>query len=309
MHKKSKKGGINKSKAGIVIIFIAIAIIILGILILKKPSITGLVISKETVHSDSLNLEVNESKSVVWNLRNPGNLKSIKADGSISRNGTAKVYIEKGNEKLLIFDSTKQLFDVNVEVLPGYKKIFQGDELLIQIVLFNLRGFGSADVNVKYSIKDPNGNLVAVEEENVTVETQSKFVRKLLIPSDLKLGTYVAFVEVKTPDGLIGTSSDLFEVAAKYKGIYPSQLKIYIAVLVIIFALFIAFILATYVFKRVKEKKETAELKRKTPLERIEKLEKELKALEAAHKSGFISKESYQKEKKRVEEKLGVSKK
>src|SRR3989338_7090015 len=213
-----KKRGIRDKKLDAAIVIAVIAILALILFISKKPSITGLVVvTKESSHSDSLNLIVNESKDVIWNVKNPGNLQSIKANGKISRNGTAKLYLEKDNEKILIFDSTKQLFDVNVEVLPDYKKILQGEELLIQIVLFNLRGFGSADVNVKYYIKDPNGNLVAAEEETVTVETQAKFIRKLLIPSDLKPGAYVAFVEVTTPDGLVGTSSDSFEVRARFE--------------------------------------------------------------------------------------------
>ena len=207
MNKKIKKGGIA---------LIILVIIALGFFILKKPAITGFaVVTKETAYSDELNLEVNESKEVAWFLKNPGDLKSIKLAGAISKNASAKVYIEKGNERYLIFDNTKQLFDVNVQVLPDYKSIAQGDELLIQIILFNLRGYGGANVSVKYSIKNSIGNLIATEEETVFVETQAKFARKLLIPSDLRPGNYITFVEVKTPEGMIGTSSDSFEVKTK----------------------------------------------------------------------------------------------
>ena len=121
---KKRKG----DKRNIIIILAAIIIIIFGVNIIKNPSITGFTaITKETIYSDDLNLVVNESGSAVWNLRNPGNLGGVKATGSISRNGSAKVYLEKGDEKVLIFDSTKQLFDVNIEVLQDYKKIYQGD--------------------------------------------------------------------------------------------------------------------------------------------------------------------------------------
>jgi len=269
---------------------------------LKRPSITGFaVITKETTFSDNLNLVINESQKVTWNPRNPGNLKLIRATGAISRNGTAKVYIEKDDEKLLIFDSTKQLFDVNVEVLPDYKKIFQGDELLIQIILFNLRGFGKADVNVKYSIKDTIGNVVATEEEIVTVETQAKFVRKLLIPSDLKIGTYVAFVEVKTPDGFIGASSDIFEVTTSFEEEYSRQFIFVALGLVIVIILTIIFILALKLFKKAKKKERVIEFKEKIPQEKAQKLEKELAALESAYKSKFISEASYKKNRKRIE--------
>jgi len=302
MYKKAKKE--DKKDTIVVFTLVAIVILILGFFIFK-PSITGfVVITKETTYSDNLDLVVNESKNVIWTLRNPGDLKLIKATGAITRNGSAKVYIEKGDERLLIFDSTKQLFDVNIEVLPDYKKIFQGDELLIQIVLFNLRGFGSADVNVKYSIKDPNGNLIATEEETVAVETQAKFVRKLLIPSDLKPNTYVAFVEVKTPDGLIGTSSDLFEVAARYEEKLSRQFIFLIIGFAIAFILVIIIILSLSYFRKLKKKERILEIKEKLPKEKIQKLEKELAAIQSAYKSKFISEESYKKDKERLEKKL-----
>ena len=302
MYKKAKKR--DKKDTIVVFTLVAIVILILGFFIFK-PSITGFaVITKETTYSDNLNLVINESKSVVWNLRNPGDLKLIKATGAITRNGSAKVYIEKGDERLLIFDSTKQIFDVNIEVLPDYKKIFQGDELLIQIVLFNLRGFGSADVNVKYSIKDTNGNLIATEEEIVAVETQAKFVRKLLIPSDLKPNTYAAFVEVKTPDGLIGTSSDLFEVTARYEEKLSRQFIFLIMGLAIAFILLITIILSLSYFRKLKKKERIIEIKEKIPKEKIQKLEKELAAIQSAYKSKFISEESYKKGKERIEKQL-----
>ena len=304
MRKNSGKRGSRDKKLNIAIVLAVVILVALVLFISKKPSITGLVVvTKESSHSDSLNLIVNESKDVVWNVKNPGNLQSIKANGKISRNGTAKLYLEKDNEKILIFDSTKQLFDVNVEVLPDYKKILQGEELLIQIVLFNLRGFGSADVNVKYSIKDPNGNLIAAQEEIVTVETQAKFVRKLLIPSDLKLGTYVAFVEVKTPDGLIGTSSDSFEVRSKSEERRPLD-RYYLYGLAGMVILAAAIILSLHIYRRLKKRKHVEELKEKIPIEKVQKLEKELAALESAYKPGFISKESYKKDKERIEGEL-----
>ncbi|MBI2134814.1 hypothetical protein HYV87_05375 [Candidatus Woesearchaeota archaeon] len=304
MRKKAKKRDKNRINAAIVLV--AVIVLASGILIFKKPSITGFaVLTEEKTYDDNLNLVVNESKEVIWNLRNPGDLKTIKATGAISRNGSAKVYIQKDNERVLLFDSTKVLFDVNVQVLPDYKKIFQGEELLIQIVLFNLKGFGSADVDVKYSIKDPHGALIAAEEEIVTVETQAKFVRKLLIPSDLKAGAYVAFVEVKTPDGLVGTSSDVFEVNSRFEEKHPIQIKYVISGLAIFIILIIIIIFLTYLFKRIKKKKKAIEVKEGMPKEKTEKLEKELAAMESAFKSGLISEESYMKDKGRIEKQLG----
>ncbi len=303
MQIKSKKGGMHAKLK--FIIMLAIIAALAGYILLNKPSITGLVVvTKESSFRDSLGLVINESKNVTWNVKNPGNLNSIKLDGRMSRNGSAKVYIQKDNEKILLFDSTKPLFDVNVEVLPDYKNIFQGDELLVQIILFNLKGFGNTDVNVKYSIKDTAGSFVASEEEVVNVETQTKFVRKLLIPSDLKPGNYVAFVEVKTPDNLIGTSSDLFTVKSKYGETPSPNIKYYIFGLAAALILLVFGIIFAAISKKMKEKKRFAQLKERIPLEKKERLEKELKSLGEAYNSGFISEESYNKDKERLEKML-----
>lgn len=305
-HKKRK---VKKEKNYTIVYLLVITAIILGLFVFKRPFITGKVIQgKETVYSENLNIKKNESGNYTWNVKNPGNIKSLKTTGSVTSNGTAKVYIEKNGTKYLLFDSTKQLFDVDVHVLPEYKKIFPGDEMLIQITLLNLRGFGAGNVNVKYSIKDKKGNLIASEREPVYVETQAKFIRKLIIPAEIVPGTYVAFVEAST-DVIVGTGSDTFEVMSKYEYKNPPELRYYIIGLAVLVALVIIFILAIQGFRVLKKKKEIIKLKQELPMERIGKLEKELNALEEARKSGFISEDSYQKEKKRLEERLGVSKK
>ena len=285
------------------IILIAI-IIIAGVLITKKPSVTGKVVqNKETVFTDNLNLQVNESGTYEWKVKNPGSIKSIKATGFVSSNGTAKVYIEKNGTKQLLFDSTKQLFDINIHVLPEYKKIQQGGEVLVQITLLNVRGFGSGNVSVKYSIKDSKGDIIAAEQENIYVETQAKFVRKLVIPELIKPGTYVTFVEART-NVLVGSGSDTFEVMSKSQA-PASQLKYYMMGIGAAAAVIILFTLGIYGFRTVRKKKEITEIQEKIPLEKAEKLEKELKALEEAHNSKFISDKSYIKEKERIENELG----
>ncbi len=307
---KSKKSKKQKNQHKYLLILSIIFIIMIGLLVFKKPSVTGKVVSgTETIYSDNLNIKASENGTYEWNIKNPGSIKSIKATGSVTSNGTAKVYIENNGTKVLLFDSTKQLFDVNVNVLPDYKSIGQGDEILMQIVLLNLRGFGSGNLNVKYSIKDQKGNLVASQQEITYVETQAKFIRKLLIPPELNPGTYVAFVEASTNSNIVGTGSDTFEVKGKTESNYPPELKNYLIVLAGFMGFIIVAVLANYLVGIRKKKKEIAEFKEKSITDKIEKLEKELKALEEARKAGFISEESYQKEKKRVEDKIGISKK
>ena len=298
-----------KQKNYIISLVLIIIIIILGVIIFKKPSITGKVIEgQQTAYNENLNIQKNESGTYVWQVKNPGSIKSLKATGSVTSNGTAKIYIEKNGTKYLLFDSTKQLFDVDVHVLPEYKKVYQGEDILMQIILLNLRGFGSGNVNVKYSIKDSKGNLIASEQEPIFVETQAKFIRKLEIPAEIAPGTYIAAVEAST-NVVVGSGSDNFEVMSKVENKYTIELRYYLIGFAALVALSIIFVLSVRGLMLLRKKKEIAEIKEKMPLEKISKLEEELRALEEAFKSGFISKESYEKEIKRIEDELRILRK
>lgn len=216
--------------------------------------------------------------------------------------------IEKIINTILEIESARPLFDVDVEVLPQYKSITPGEDLVMEVSLFNVRGFGRVDVNLEYSIKDFKGNLIAKEEETVAVETQAKFVRELLVPSDLKPGTYVASVKVTFEDS-VGTSSDLFEIKAKAIRLYPISIKDYrfyllVGIVLVVSGIFVYLIYGYLPRKRHMPKTKEEEDKLIKTEEKIKKLEKELKALEKAYKSKFISGESYQKGKERIEKDL-----
>jgi len=304
---KAKKE--RHQKVYIIAFFFIIFLILMGFVIFKKPSITGRAVqSQQILYNENLNIKKNESGNYTWQVKNPGSINSLKVTGSVTSNGTAKIYVERNGTQYLLFDSTKHLFDVNVQVLPEYKKILQGDHLLMQITLLNLRGFGSGNVIVKYSIKDSRGNLIASQQEPVYIETQAKFVRQLEIPADIAPGTYIAYVEADT-NAVVGSGSDTFEINSKFNNKYPQGVRYYLAGFGILVVVSIAFVLGIHALSALRKRKEIEEIKEKKPLEKIRKLEDELKALEEAYKSGFISKESFEKEKKRIEDKLRMEKK
>jgi len=217
--------------------------------------------------------------------------------------------IEKIIGTIIEVESAKPLFDVDVEVLPEYRSVLAGEEIFIDVSLFNVRGFGRVDVILEYSIKDFEGNLLAKEEETVAVETQAKFVRELFVPSDTIPGDYVATVKV-TFDDSVGISSDVFEVRAKAIRLYPIALRgLTTQILVgIIIVLIIASVFLIYYFGLPKKKQLPKTREEESKLikseEKTKKYERELAALEKAFKSQFISEESYKKGKERVEKEL-----
>ena len=258
-----------------------------------------------------------EENEIVTRLK-PGEEKEFKFVFKASESEKPDIYpkkiifrgpsLQKEVPAVIEVDSAQPLFDVDVEVLPGSKKIFPGEEVLLEVNLFNVRGFGRVDVNVEYSIKDLKGALVATEHETIAVETQAKFTRSMLVPSDLKPGNYVALVKVVYGDST-GVSSDLFEVTAKSIRLYPLQIQDYRTIIIgggiilVIVILFFASVRLGYFRKKAPQTKveQISQLKGE---EKAQKLQKELQAMENAVKGGFISEESYQKDKKRIEEKL-----
>ncbi|MBI2102056.1 hypothetical protein HYT53_05600 [Candidatus Woesearchaeota archaeon] len=82
---------------------VAVLLIVAASLFLLKPSLTGFVTLAEETYKDNLNLKINESSSYEWQPKNIGNIKSIKATGSIGGNGSVKIYIEKDGKRYLIY--------------------------------------------------------------------------------------------------------------------------------------------------------------------------------------------------------------
>ena len=85
-----------------------IAVVIVGIgLYYLGPSITGLVI-KEYSYTDEMNLVVTASGNYTWELADAGELKSLKLDGSVTKAGKARVYLQHANgTRYLVFDNTR----------------------------------------------------------------------------------------------------------------------------------------------------------------------------------------------------------
>lgn len=214
----------------------------------------------------------------------------------------SNIFGEKKIAAIIEVESSKPLFDVDVEVLPEYKDILTGNNLLMEVSIFNLRGFGRVDVNVEYTIKDLRGNEYVSGHETLAVETEVKFTKELLLPSDLKPGAYIASAKVSFED-FAGTSSDLFNIRAKtitfeQLGFRSDTLNL---LLVFIIVLFVVFVVLIYEYgigesKYFKYPGSSREIQRD--------LRKKLRAVGEGYYSGAVSKKTYERLKGDLEEKL-----
>ena len=105
--KKEKRRNFSK----LIIPIIILTLIIAGIFIFKpffKPTITGyLTVTEEISYNQTIGEVFTEDKEYSWLLEHPGDLRSIRLGGEISRDGYALVYLEHNNVSYVVFDSDK----------------------------------------------------------------------------------------------------------------------------------------------------------------------------------------------------------
>ena len=88
------------------IIVILLIIISLGYII--KPSLVGYAIfEKQIVNTDETVITRSDDSEYLWVVQNPNDISSIKLSGSVSINGSARVYIKNDGQELLLFDSSE----------------------------------------------------------------------------------------------------------------------------------------------------------------------------------------------------------
>ncbi len=209
-------------------------------------------------------------------------------------------------QTIIEIESEKVLFDISLDIPSAYKNINPGQEITVYPTLLNMGGLTDVNITIEYSIKDIEGKDILKEEENITMDTQTTFSRKFLLPKDIPNGEYILVAVVKYQDS-VGTSSETFTVGEFKKGFTTWNI-------VLIVGIFLSFILITiWQRKKIKtiEKRQLKRLKelenKKTEIPNTiykEKLERELSLLEKNYKDKYISKESYEKCKKRIESAL-----
>ncbi len=188
---------------------------------------------------------------------NPGESKIITID-FIARNDTPPdlylgsfIFTSNGASlpafAALEIESSNPLLDVAIN-LPN-TQIAPGETMLAGISLYNL-GSTFGDVALQYIIEDDSGNVILNQSDTVAIQTQSSFIKSLLIPANAPLGHYILYVKA-TYIGKIASASTGFDIVT----VSPKE-KIYIIIiigLVVLITGFIGFIIIKRMKKRSKQ--------------------------------------------------------
>lgn len=191
-----------------------------------SPSLKGLVFLSE----ESFYLKGGEEKSIELTFVSG---KETKLGVYTGRLEIKTSYKTKWIPIIYSIKSKMVLFDVSLDIPVEYKEIFPGEELLLQLTLFNLGEVGKTDVSIEYIIKDFEGNIITEQKDIVSVETQVSFSKTIKMPSTIKPGDYVAIAQVRY-DTSFGSSSAIFHVVEKEK---PEIKTIYSVVMIVVLTL------------------------------------------------------------------------
>lgn len=185
---------------------------------------------------------------------NPSESKTISIDVIATDTVTPNLYVGKltltaGGPEVDVFtainvESKNPLLDVAIN-LPN-TQIAPGETMLTGITLYNL-GSSFGDVALEYLVEDDSGNVILNQTDTVAIQTQTSFIKNLIIPNDAPLGHYTLYVRA-VYTGKIASASTGFDIV----NVSPKE-KIYIITiigLVVLIAAFIGFI----ILKRVKKK-------------------------------------------------------
>ena len=162
---------------------------------------------------DSFTLSPGEDQEVTL-IFNPN--KDAKADiyqGFLKVSGSSDSgSVSKGIATVLEIESEEVLFDASID-LNG-DSFSPGDNVKATISVYNIRGIGSAEVELSYSLSDLDGNVIFSDEESINIEKQASFTKDFVIPNDAKAGDYVFAVRVNYKDSF-GSATELLKVKLK----------------------------------------------------------------------------------------------
>lgn len=209
--------------------------------------------------------------------------------------------------------SKKALFDVSLNIPAEYKRIGPGEDVFFQVTLLNLEEIGSVDVELEYTIKDFEGNTIKILNEIAAVENQASFSKRISLAEDISFGDYVVAVRAKF-GSTVGTASDVFSVVdINEVTLSPLYTRFFLwgIILIIIFLIIIIYELRKRRLKNivVRQRKELSKIDEKFRDKKfaggeieseINKLKTQYSLLEEAYKKGYITKQSYEDGKSKI---------
>ena len=171
----------------------------------------------------------------------------------------------------------------------------------VDLSLINLAASNSSRIHLNYEIRNFEGNTLLKEDESVTVDGRASFVKDFKIPKSAQLGPHVFIATAETGESF-GTATYIFNLEEKEIPNFYSNLckdnpncRNITAILAAMLAV------ALLILVRRSFKKKNLNFGKMANISANKaRIQKKLDSLEDAHTSGFLSRNSYKKSRKKL---------
>ena len=153
------------------------------------------------------------------------------------------IVVESSSEKKripVVIDVKDELLRFDLNVTVHKKNFIPGEEVRADIVILNSENLNEKKGVLSYSIKDLNGNVYDVFEEDIDFSENLVFERYLSTPGNSPDGFYIFYARIETAEA-IAIDSDLFELGIK--SFYLAFLRPFLLFLLILLLAFLFSIL------------------------------------------------------------------
>ena len=139
-------------------------------------------------------------------------------------------------------ESKNKDFDLNLDLPVSYSKIRQGDEIVVNMDLFDLAFLGTTNTDLEYQISNIEGNVLILENENVVVSGKTRITKTIDFPEDVSPGEYVFSASI-TANGKEASSAFYFKISERGLDIFDgSGISLNTLLIVLILSLVIIFL-------------------------------------------------------------------
>jgi len=221
---------------------------------------------------------------------------------------------EKDIPIVLEVESKDVLFDSNINLFPR-EEIYAGDKINAEIKIFDLSKIGTSSIELSYFVKNFQGKTIISETESLVVDDMTSITKSFDLPKDVEAGDYIFGAILKYKNS-VGSSSIIFQVIEEEKPSISLISNRYVIILVGIIVFAVLFVLfSEYERKKMKNvlKIQRTEIKNiRNDIKKTKglglgsssikrKISQQRAALEKAFDAGYISHDSYEKGKKRLQ--------
>lgn len=237
-------------------------------------------------------------KSSVKLMRGYSGSVSLKIIGAEKGAYIGKLALSSAREKkevpiIVEVESKEVLADVSANPSTS-GKVYPDSLLSVDVGLINLMGAESANISVSYEIKDFNNNRILEESENIAVSKRASFIKTFKIPNNAKITSYVLAIKAGYKESL-GTTTLVFYLEKKDVLNISGTIPMIIALTALVSLMLLALLLKTSFRRKAVSPRKMEKIAAKKA-----EMQKKLDSLVEAYQSGFISKEAFEKSRRKL---------